>query len=168
MDGITDSTNMSLSKLWEMVNDREAWHASVHGVTGLHTTEGLNNQRHTDDTTLMTKSKEERKSLLMKVKEEHVKAELKRNIQKPKTTASGPITSWQTEEEKVEAMTDFIFLGSKMTVDSESSHEIKRHVAPWKESYDKPRQQIKKQRHHFANKDPYSESYGFSSSHAWM
>ena len=87
MDGITDSTNMSLSKLWEMVNDREAWHASVHGVTELHTTEGLNNQRHTDDTTLMTKSKEEQKSFLLKVKEEHVKAELKLNIQKPKTTS---------------------------------------------------------------------------------
>ena len=110
MDGITDSTNMSLSKLWEMVNDREAWHASVHGVTELNTTEGLNNQRHTDDTTLMTKSKEERKSLLMKVKEEHVKAELKCNIQKPKTTASGPITSWQTEEDKVENGDIFYFL----------------------------------------------------------
>ena len=62
----------------------------------------------------------------MKVKEERAKGELKLNIQKPKITASGPITSWQIEEEKVEAGTDFIFLGSKITVDSDSSHEIKR------------------------------------------
>ena len=102
------------------------------------------------------------------VKEERVKAELKFNIQKPKITASGPITSWQMEVEKVEAVTDFIFLGSKTTVDSESSHDIKRHLAPWEESYDKPRQQIKKQRHHFANKDPYSPSYGFASGRVWM
>ena len=127
----------------------------------------INNLIYPEDTTFMAESEEELKSLLM-VKEERVKAELKFNIQKPKITASGPITSWQMEVEKVEAVTDFIFLGSKTTVDSESSHDIKRHLAPWEESYDKPRQQIKKQRHHFANKDPYSQSYGFSSSHAGM
>ena len=102
------------------------------------------------------------------VKEERVKAELKLNIQKPKITASGPITSWQMEVEKVEAVTDFIFLGSKTTVDSESSHDIKRHLAPWEESYDKPRLCIKKQRHYFADKGPSSQSYSFSSSHVWM
>ena len=78
--------------------------------------------------------------------------------------ASGPITSWQTDGEKVEAVTDFIFLGSKITTDGDSSHEIKM-LAPWKESYDKPRQCIKNQRHHFADKGLYSQSYGFSSSH---
>ena len=77
--------------------------------------------------------------------------------------ASGPIMSWEIEGEKVEAMTDFIFLGSRITVDGNCSHEIKM-LAPWKESYDKPRQHIKKQKHYFADKGPYSQSYGFSSS----
>ena len=82
--------------------------------------------------------------------------------------ASGPITSWQIGREKRETVTNFIFLGSKITVDSDCSHEIKRHLAPWKKSYDQPRQHIKKQRHYFANKGPSSQSYGFSSSHVWM
>ena len=81
-----------------------------------------NNLRYTDDTTLMAES-EELKSLLMKVKEESEKADLKLNIQKTKIMASGLITSWQIEGEKVEEMTDFIFLGSKTTVDSDYSHE---------------------------------------------
>ena len=68
--------------------------------------------------------------------------------------ASGPITSWQIDVKKVETMSDFIFLGSKITVDCNCSHEIKRHLAPWKKSYDKPRQCIKKQRHHIADKGP--------------
>ena len=80
--------------------------------------------------------------------------------------ASGPITSWQIDGETVETVTDFIFLGSKITADSDCSHEIKR-LVPWKESYDKPRQCIKKQRHHFADKGLYSQSYGFSNSHVW-
>ena len=74
----------------------------------------------------MAESEEELKSLLMKVKEESEKVGLKLNIQKTKIMASGPITSWQIEEEKVEAVTDFIFLGSKITVDSDHSHEVKR------------------------------------------
>ena len=78
----------------------------------------------------------------MKVKEESDKAGLKVNIQNAKTMASSPITSWQKEGEKVEAVTNFIFLGSKITVDSDCSHKIKT-LAPWKKSYDKPRQ------HHF-------------------
>ena len=86
---------------------------------------------------------------------------------KKQIMASVPITSWQVEGENVEALTDFIFLGSRITVDSDCSHESKA-LAPWKESYDKPRQHIQKQRHHFARKDPYSQSYGFSSSHVWM
>ena len=91
----------------------------------------------------------------MKVKEESEKAGLNLNIQKTKIMVSGPITSWQIEREKVETVTDFIFLGSKITVDSDYSHEIKT-VAPWKKICDEPRQCIKKQRHHIANKGVYS------------
>ena len=81
--------------------------------------------------------------------------------------ASGPITSWQIDEQTMETVTDFIFLGSKMTADGDCSHEIKT-LAPWNKNYDQPRQHIKKQRHYFANKDLSSQSYGFSSSHVWM
>ena len=86
----------------------------------------INNLRYANDTTLMAQSKEKLKSLLMKVKEESEKAGLKLNIQKAKIIASGPIISWQIEGEKVEAVTDFIFLGSKITADGDCSHEIKR------------------------------------------
>ena len=85
----------------------------------------INNLRYADDTTIMAES-EELKSLLMKVKEESEKVGLKLHIQKTKIMASGPITSWQIEREKVEAVKDFIFLGSKVTVDGDCSHEIKR------------------------------------------
>ena len=81
--------------------------------------------------------------------------------------ASNPITSWQIDGETMETVRDF-FLGSKITADGDWSYEIKRHLAPWKESYDQPRQHIKKQRHYFANKGPSSQGYGFSSSHVWM
>ena len=104
----------------------------------------------------------------MKVKEESEKAGLKHNIQKTKIMASGPITSWQIDGETMETMTDFIFLGSKITADGDCSPEIKNTLAPWKESYDQPRQHIKKQRHHFPNKGPSSQSYDFSSSHVQM
>ena len=80
---------------------------------------------------------------------------------------SSPITSWQIEGGKVETVTDFVFLGSKIAVDSDCSYKIKT-LAPWNKSYDKPRQHIKKQRHHFADKGLYSQSYGFSSGHVWM
>ena len=85
-----------------------------------------------------------------------------------KIMASGPITSWQTDGETMETVRDFIFLGSKITADGDCSHEIKKMLAPWKESYDQPRQHIKKQRHYFANKGPSSQGYGFSSSHVWV
>ena len=97
----------------------------------------------------------------MKVKMESEKVGLKLNIQKTKIMASGPITSWQID---VETVADFIFLGSKITANGGYSHEIKM-LTPWKESYDQPRQHIKKQRHYFANKGPSSQSYGFSSGH---
>ena len=79
--------------------------------------------------------------------------------------ASGPITLWQTDGKTMETVTDFIFLGSKITADGDCSHEIKSHLLLWKKSYDQPRQHIKKQRHYFANKGPSTQSYGFSSSH---
>ena len=107
----------------------------------------------------------------MRVKEEGEKADLKLDIQKTKIMVSSPfaaaITSRQIEGGKVEAVTDFIFSGSKITMDGDCSHEIKT-LALWKESYDKPRQCIKKQRHQFADKGPYSQSYAISTSHIQM
>ena len=80
------------------------------------------------------------------------------------------ITSWQIDGKTVETLTDFIWGGSKITADGDCSHEIKRRLllAPWKKSYDQPRQHIKKQRHYFTNKGPSSQSYVLSSSHVWM
>ena len=101
----------------------------------------------------------------MKVKVESEKVGLKLNIQKTKNMASGPITSWQIDGETVETVSDFIFLGSKITADGDCSQEIKKMLTPWKESYDQPRQHIKKQRHYFVNTGPSSQGYGFSSSH---
>ena len=88
----------------------------------------INNLRYADDITLKAESKEELKSLLMKVKEESEKAGLELNIQKSKIMASGPITSWQIDGETVETVSDFIFLGSKITADGDCSHEIKRRL----------------------------------------
>ena len=99
----------------------------------------INNHRYADDTTLMAESKEELESFLMKVKEESEKAGLKLNIQKMEIMTSGPITSWHIDGETMETVTDFIFLGSKITADGDCSHEIKM-LAPWKKSYDKPQQ----------------------------
>ena len=99
----------------------------------------------------------------MKVKEESEKLDFKLIIQKTKIMAFNPINSWQIDREKMETVTDFIFLDSKITVDGDCNHKIKT-VAPWKKSYDQPRQQ----RHHFADKGPYSHSYGFSSRHVWI
>ena len=97
----------------------------------------INNLRHADDTNLMVESQEELKSLLMKVKEESEKVGLKLNIQKTKTMAFGPITSWEIDGETVETVSDFIFWGSKITADGDCSHE--KVLTPWKESYDQPR-----------------------------
>ena len=88
----------------------------------------INNLRYADDTTLKGESEEELKSFLMKVKEESKKADLKLSIQKTKIMAPGPITSWQIEGETMEIVADFIFLGSKITADSDYSHKIKRHL----------------------------------------
>ena len=82
--------------------------------------------------------------------------------------ASGPITSWQIDGETMQIVRDFIFLGSKITADGDCSHEIKKMLAPWKKSYEQPRQHIKKQRHYFANKGLSRQGYGFSCGHVWM
>ena len=103
----------------------------------------------------------------MQVKQESEKAGLKLNIQKTKIMTSGPITSWQIDGETMEIVRDFIFLGSKITADGDCSHEIKG-ACSLKKNYDQPRQHTKKQRHYFADKDPSSQSYGFSSSHVRM
>ena len=98
----------------------------------------INNLRYADDTTLMAENEDELKSLLMKVKVESEKVELKLNIQKTKIMASGPSTSWQIDGKTMETVTDFIFGGSKITADGDCSHEIKT-LTPWKESYDQLR-----------------------------
>ena len=113
-------------------------------------------------------SEEELKSLLMKVKKESEKVGLKLNIQKTKIMASGPITSWQIDGEKVEIVIDFIFLGSIITAHSDCSCEIERYLLLRRKAMTNLDSIIKKQKHHFANKGPYSQSYGFSSSHVYM
>ena len=114
----------------------------------------------------MAESEEELKSLLMKVKEESEKADLKFSIQKSKMMASGPITSWQVDGETLETVSDFIFGGSKITTDGDCNHEIKRHLLLGRKAMTNLDCILK--RHYFANKGPYSQSYDFSSSHAWM
>ena len=103
----------------------------------------------------------------MKVKEESEKAGLKLN-KKTRIVASSAITSWQIDGETMETVTDFIFLGSKITADANWKPWNKKMLAPWKKSYDQPRQHIKKQRHYFANTGLSGQSYDFSSSHVWM
>ena len=116
----------------------------------------------------MAESEEELKGFLMKVKEESKKVGLKLNIQQTKIIASGPITSWQIDRETVEPVLDFIFLASKIIADGDCSHEIKRCLLLGRKVMTKLRQHIRKQRHHFVNKGPSSQGYGFSSGHVWM
>ena len=120
-----------------------------------------------DNTTLMAES-EELKSLLMKMKEESEKAGLKLNIQKTELMASSLITSWQIYGETMETVTDFIFWGSKITVDSNCSHEIKRYLLLGRKAMTNLESKLKTQRHYFAKKGPHSQSYGFSSNHVWI
>ena len=124
----------------------------------------INNLRYADDTILMAE-REELKSLLMKMKEESDKVGLKLNIQKTKIMASGPITSWQIDGETV---THLLLWGSKITEDGECSHEIKRHLLFGRKVMTNLESRLKKQRHCFANKGPFTQDYGFSSSHIWM
>ena len=113
----------------------------------------------------MAESTKDLKNLLMKVKEESEKNGLKFNLQKTKIMASGPIASWQIDEETMETVNLFPWSPKSLQM---VTTVMKLNVAPWKKSYDQPRQHIKKQRHYFARKGLFSQSYGFSSSHVWM
>ena len=127
----------------------------------------IHNLRYADDTTLMAESEEELKSLLMNVKEKSEKLGLKLNIQKMKIMASGPITSWEIEGETVETVATLFFWAPKSLQMVIAAMKLKD-VYSWKESYDQPRQHIKKQRRYFVNKGLSSQGYGFSSGHACM
>ena len=127
----------------------------------------INNLRYADDTTLMAESKEELKSLLMKVKEESEKVDLKLNIQKTKIMASGPITSWQIDGEIRETVTDFLFLGSKITADGDCSHEIKSCLLLGRKAMTNI-DSILKSRDIALPTKVCLVSYGFSSGHEWM
>ena len=128
----------------------------------------INNLRYADDTTLKAESKEELKSLLVKVKEESEKVGLKLNIQKNKIMASGPITSWEIDGETVKTVADFISGGSKITADGDCSHEIKRHLLLGRKAMTNLDSILKSRDITFANKGPSSQGYGFSSGHVWM
>ena len=125
----------------------------------------INNLRYADDTTLK-ESKEELKSLLMKVKEDSENAGLELNIQETKIMTSGSITSWQIDGETMETVTDFIFLGSEITADGDCSHEIKRHLLLGRKAMTNLDSILKSR--DITNKGLSSQSYGFSSSNVWI
>ena len=127
----------------------------------------INNLSYAVDTTFMSESEEELKSLLIKVKEESEKVGLKLNIQKTKIMASSPITSWQIDGETVETAAEFIFGGSKITADGDCSHEIKRRLLLGRKAMSNLDSKLKS-RHYFVNKGPSSQSYGFSNGHVWI
>ena len=127
----------------------------------------INNLIYADDITLMAES-EELKSLLMKVKEKSEKVGLKLNIQKTKRMASDPITSWEINGETMETVTDFLFLGSKITADGDCSHEIKRWLLLGRKAMTKLDSILKSRDITLPTKVHLSQSYGFSSSHVWM
>ena len=127
----------------------------------------INNLRYADDTILMAESKE-LKSLLMKMKEESEKVGLKLSIQKIKIIASGPITSWQIDGETVEAVTDFIFLGSKITADGDCSHEVKRRLLLGRKAMINLDSILKSRDITLPSKVHLVKDMVFSSSHVWM
>ena len=116
----------------------------------------------------MVENEEELKNLLMRVKGESDKVGLKLNLQKTKIMESSPITSWQIEGEKVKVVTDFIFLGSKITANGDCSHEIKRHLLLGRKAVRNLDSILKIRRHYFANKGPSNQSSVFSSSYVWI
>ena len=128
----------------------------------------INNLRYADDTTLMAKSEEELKSLLMKMKEDSEKVVLKLNIQQTEIMASSPITSWQIDGETMKTVADFLFLGSQITANGDCNHEIKRCLLLGRKVMTNLDSIVKSKRHYFANKGPCSQSCGFSSSPVWM
>ena len=127
----------------------------------------INNLRYADDTTLMAESEEELKSLLKKVKEESEKVGLKLSIQKMKIMASGPITSWEIDGETVETVSDFIFLGSKITADGDCIHEIKRRSLLGRKVMTNLDSIFESRDINFVNKGLSSQGYSFSSNHVW-
>ena len=132
------------------------------------TRRNVNNLRYADDTILMAESKEKLKSLLMKVKEESEKADLKLNIQKTKIIASGPITSWQIDGERMETVTDFIFLSSKITADSDCSHEIKRCFLLRRKAMTNLDSILQSRDSTLPTKVRLAKAMVFSSGHVWM
>ena len=128
----------------------------------------INNLRYADDTIVMAESEGELKSLLMKVNEESEKVGLKLNIQKTKIMASGPITPWQIDGETTETVTDFLFLGSKITADGDCSHEIKRRLLLGRKTMTNLDSILKSRDITLLTKVLSSQSYGFSSSHVWI
>ena len=128
----------------------------------------ISNLRYADDTTLMAESEEELKSLLKKVKEESEKVGLELNIQKMKIMASGPITSWEIDGETVETVSDFNFLGSKITADGDCSHEIKRRLLLGRKVMTNLESIFKSRDITLPTKVHLVEAYGFSGGHVWM
>ena len=128
----------------------------------------ISNLRYADDTTLMAANEEELKSPLMKVKEESGKAGLKINIQKTKVMASGPVTAWQIDGETMETVTDFIFLGSKITADGDCSHEMKRRLLVGRKAMTNLDRTLKSKNITLPTKVHLVKAMVFSSSHVWM
>ena len=128
----------------------------------------INNLRYAENTTLMAESEEELKSLLVKVREENEKVGLKLNIQKTKTMASGPITSWEIDGETVETVSDFILGGSKITADVDCSHEIKRCLLLGRKVMTNLDSIFKSRDVTLPKKVLSSQGYGLSSGHVWM
>ena len=128
----------------------------------------INNSRFADGVTLMSKSKKEIRTLLLRVKKESEKAGLKLSIQKPKIMASGPITSWQIDGDKVEMVTNFVFLGSKITVDLDCSHEIKRHLLLGRKAMTNLDSVFKSRDITLLTKVHIVKAVVFSSSHVWI